>query len=165
MIKKWAVNRFGFLLISFLTSILTCFFLGAAIVELFSDNQFVASLHLPPEADSLSIPIAFGLMKAMAWAVIIILIHIILLILCFTRLNQLKIDMGKFLFHKKEPILNLMRLLSYGFGLYILINYLIFQKSMDNFFEFQLFFSLLVNVTIVICIIWIANIFIKKEQA
>ncbi|TXK80674.1 hypothetical protein [Paenibacillus sp. N3.4] len=80
------ISKRVFLIITFVLSILTCYFYAQVVEEKFMDDEFVESLHLPSDADSVGIPILGAFIVSIIFLIIHVILHILLFI--FSRISK-----------------------------------------------------------------------------
>jgi hypothetical protein len=157
------MNKYLFLLFSFLVTSFCVFCLTAGSVLTWGDIDYVNSLNLPPEADSVSIPIAGAVIAGMELILFNILFHVIILIICVVEKDLRKIDIFDFLPRKEERFMNLTRHLSFAGLSLLLMNDIIFYRFINyKVFAFNILFYISLVVSVFVVLIWINTLLADK---
>jgi UDP-N-acetylmuramyl pentapeptide phosphotransferase/UDP-N-acetylglucosamine-1-phosphate transferase len=87
------MNKYQFFIFSLVVSLLSCLLFSMSIEELFSDADYVKSMNLPSNADSLMIPLAGGVAISLLVALIFVVLHLLFIQKIRKQKDQPTIDL------------------------------------------------------------------------
>lgn len=149
------INKYICFVCSLIISISISYFYSAYSFELFTDEEYVKSLNLPPDGDSLGIPIAGAFIVSFLFAIIHLVLHIIIFI--FTIIDRRR----KFFFQiiESKMWINVLRILNILILVGILVWYVL---SFTKLYLNELMFNLTLIISITFYIEWIIFILQRK---
>lgn len=142
------INKYIVFISSIIISLLTCYFFYSFVMGLFMDKEYIESLNLPQDGDSLGIAVVAGMIVSFFFAVLHVFLHIIILI--FTIVDQRKQFTFRLIDQKRW--VNVLRILNMLIVIGILIFYFLsFRKLYVN----ELMFEITLVVTVTLYFEWI----------
>ena len=156
-------NRFVFFIISSILSISSGILFFLCTNQLLSDKEYVNSLKLDSNADSLGIPLAGAAIIAFFIIVFHLFFHLIFFISCFTKIKNKQIILSDLLLKNSRTYLvtNIIRIIGYLISGLLLISYLC---SFFKFYLWEFLFYLASLLVIATYILWLATLLEKTNN-
>lgn len=119
------------------------------------DDDYVKTLQLPSDGDSMGIPLVGAMMGSMLFAIVHIILHLVLYGLCYRNSIDREIGISEFFIKRDSWICNTIRGVGYVF---IVVWGYDFIRQYFKFYVFNVLFYLSVGIVIGIYTIWLLTI-------
>ena len=156
------MNKYRFFTLSLVVSLSCCFLFSMSTFELFSDADYVKSLNLPSNADTLMIPVAGGVAISLTVALAFVIIHLLFLRMLRKQKGQPIIDLDLRVGKKYALWRNVTLLFFYMIVLYCIKSYVGIAEH--KFYLVHTLFYISALLTILIFTIWLVNLLLSPKR-
>jgi len=150
------MNKYRFFTLSLVISLLSCLLFGMSIFELFSDAEYVKSMNLQSNADSLMIPAMGGFTISLIVALFFVMLHLLFLLRIRKLKQQSTIDLGLWVGKKYTLLKNIILIISYLIALFWIKSFIGITEH--KFYLINTIFYISALLTTIIYAIWLINL-------